>query len=176
MSWNKEVAQLEELGKWMMANFPVIVLVLLAVVFVLLITFVILVIYLRKTTKRYKALMKGVQGQNLEEGIWANEKKLQQVFFEMNVFRERLEVVEEIAQKSIQKVGLLRFDAFEDTGGELSYALALLDKNNSGVVVSSIFGRDDARTYCKYIVKGKAKQPLSAEEEKAIRKSLGLVE
>jgi hypothetical protein len=165
----------EELGKWITINSPVIILSLAIVVLVLLLIFLITIARLRKATKKYKVLVEGVKGENLEESILENSKKLQQVLFEMNIFRERLEVVEDVSKKCIQKVGLLRFDAFENTGGELSYALALLDKENNGVVVSSIFGRDDARTYCKYINKGKSKYPLSVEEEKAIRKALGFV-
>ncbi|MGI6587989.1 MAG: DUF4446 family protein [Peptococcia bacterium] len=167
---------MEEIFKWLSVNSPVVILSLAGAFFVLLIVFLITITRLKKATKKYKVLVDGVKGENLEEKILENSKKLQQVLFEMNIFRERLEVVEDVSKKSIQKVGLLRFDAFDDTGGELSYALALLDKENNGVVISSIFGRDDARTYCKYINRGKSKHPLSAEEQKVIRNALGFVD
>lgn len=167
---------MESIFNWISINIPLIILLLFAIFLILLVVFLVTIARLKKTARQYKALVEGMKGKNLEEIILENGKKLQQVLFEMNIFRDRLEVVEEVSEKSIQKVGLLRFDAFEDTGGELSYALALLDKENNGIVVSSIFGRDDARTYCKYINSGKSKHPLSAEEQKAIRKALGLVE
>lgn len=167
---------MESIFNWISTNFPLIILLLLAISLILLVVFFVTIARLKKTAQKYKALVEGMEGKNLEEIILENGKKLQQVLFEMNIFRDRLEVVEEIGEKSIQKVGLLRFDAFDDTGGELSYALALLNKANNGIVVSSIFGRDDARTYCKYVSGGKSKHPLSAEEQKAIRNALGLVD
>ncbi|MDD2212379.1 MAG: DUF4446 family protein [Clostridia bacterium] len=161
---------------WISANLPIIILSLAGILLILLAIFLVMIRRLGKTTRKYKALIEGAEGKNLEEIVLENGKKLQQVLFEMNIFREKLEVVADISKKSIQKVGLLRFDAFEDTGGELSYALALLNNENNGIVISSIFGRDDARTYCKYVNGGKSKHPLSKEEEKAIRQAFGLVE
>lgn len=165
-----------EWGKWVELNMPTVVIALGVALLVLLLIFCVTLFFLRKATKRYKILVKGVRRGNLEEKILENSKKLQQVLFEMNIFRERIEVAEDVSRKCLQKVGLFRFDAFEDIGGELSYALALLDQENSGVIISSIFGRDDARTYCKYITKGKAPHAFSAEEEKALRNALGFVE
>lgn len=72
----------------------------------------------------------------------------------------------------MQKVAIVRFNAFRDMGGDLSYALALLDSSGSGLVISSIYGRDDARTYAKPVKEGKSSYQLSSEEEEAIKKAL----
>lgn len=167
---------MENLWLLLTANAPLLMLITLGVALLLLIVFIITFAALRRTTKKYKLLVANVSGENLEKCILKNNKKLEQVLFEMNIFRERLEYMESLTHKCVQKVGLYRFDAFPDTGGKLSFALALLDHNDQGVVVSSIFGRDDARVYCKAVQQGKAKQQLSIEEEKAIRRALGFVE
>ena len=69
-------------------------------------------------------------------------------------------------------VGLLRYDAFEDVGGRLSFSCALLDDHADGVVLTSINGRQDTRVYAKPIAEGVSAYNLSNEEEEAIRQAL----
>ncbi|MFN2613582.1 MAG: DUF4446 family protein, partial [Actinomycetota bacterium] len=89
------------------------------------------------------------------------------------------EVVQELAEvrdvlaSAIQRVGLVRFDAFEDMGGKLSFAVALLDAEGTGVVFSSINGRSDTRIYAKPIEQAGSRIPLSEEETEAIKRALG---
>jgi hypothetical protein len=73
---------------------------------------------------------------------------------------------------SVRKVALLRYDAFEDVGGRLSFSCAMLDDQGSGVVLTSINGRQETRVYAKPIHEGRSTYNLSAEEEEAIRKAL----
>lgn len=75
--------------------------------------------------------------------------------------------------RSIQRVGLVRFDAFDDMGGALSFAVALLDADATGVVLSSINGRNETRIYAKPVERGASRINLSTEEEEAIRRALG---
>lgn len=72
---------------------------------------------------------------------------------------------------SLQNIGLVRFDAFPDVGGEQSFALALLDLDKNGVVVSNLYGRTDSRVYAKEIVGGRSNHTLSDEEMDAIRRA-----
>ena len=72
---------------------------------------------------------------------------------------------------AITRIGIVRFSAFADTGGDLSYAMAMLDQHNDGVVVSSIFGRDGSRSYAKPIKNGKSEYKLSTEEESALKEA-----
>jgi hypothetical protein len=74
---------------------------------------------------------------------------------------------------SIRNVGLLRYDAFEDVGGRLSFSCALLDGTGSGVVLTSINGRQETRVYAKPVTGGTSAHNLSLEEEEAIRRALG---
>jgi len=73
---------------------------------------------------------------------------------------------------SVQHVGLLRYDAFEDVGGRLSFSCALLDQHGNGVVLTSINGRQETRVYAKPVADGRSGYNLSTEEEEAIRQAL----
>jgi hypothetical protein len=73
---------------------------------------------------------------------------------------------------SVQNVALLRYDAFEDVGGRLSFSCAMLDDGGSGVVLTSINGRQETRVYAKPIAEGRSSYNLSSEEEEAIRQAL----
>lgn len=74
---------------------------------------------------------------------------------------------------SVRKVALLRYDAFEDVGGRLSFSCALLDDHGNGVVLTSINGRQETRVYAKPVSLGTSSHNLSLEEEEAIRRALG---
>lgn len=73
---------------------------------------------------------------------------------------------------AVRRVGLVRYDAFEDVGGRLSFSCALLDDRGNGVVVTSINGRQDTRVYAKPISDGRSTYNLSIEEEEAIKQAL----
>ena len=74
---------------------------------------------------------------------------------------------------SVRNVALLRYDAFEDVGGRLSFSCAMLDEHGSGVVLTSINGRQETRVYAKPVTQGVSTHNLSLEEEEAIRRALG---
>jgi hypothetical protein len=80
--------------------------------------------------------------------------------------------LEEITHKTIQKVGVVRYNPFADTGGDQSFAIALLDAQGNGVVVSSLHSRTDTRVFAKPVQQGQSKHSLSDEEQEAIRKAL----
>lgn len=79
---------------------------------------------------------------------------------------------EGLIEGAVRHVGLVRYDAFEDVGGRLSFSCALLDDHGNGVVVTSINGRQDTRVYAKPITDAKSRYNLSVEEEEAIRQAL----
>jgi hypothetical protein len=81
-----------------------------------------------------------------------------------------------LIEGAVRRVGLLRYDAFEDVGGRLSFSCALLDEHGSGVVLTSINGRQETRVYAKPVNGGASSHNLSMEEEEAIRRALGSAE
>lgn len=85
---------------------------------------------------------------------------------------ERIGVMEHLSAANIRKVGFLRFNPFRDTGGDQSFSLALLDNEDNGVVLLSLYTREGVRLYAKSIHSGKAKQPLSDEEETVLAEAI----
>lgn len=81
--------------------------------------------------------------------------------------RQQLQV-----EASVRRVGLLRYDAFEDVGGRLSFSCALLDEHGNGVVLTSINGRQETRVYAKPVTAGTSSYNLSSEEGEAIRQAM----
>jgi uncharacterized protein DUF4446 len=80
--------------------------------------------------------------------------------------------LEDLSQRTIQKVAVIRYNPFSDTGGDQSFAIALLDSLGNGVVVSSLHSRTDTRVFAKPVQSGRSKFQLSDEEQDAIRKAL----
>ncbi len=79
--------------------------------------------------------------------------------------------VEAVARRAVQHVGLVRYNPFEDTGSNQSFALALLDEDANGIVLSSLHSRQQTRVYLKEIVAGRCEAALSAEESEALRRA-----
>ena len=82
--------------------------------------------------------------------------------------------VESRSTASLQRVGIVRFNPFEDTGGQQSFAVALLDARGDGFVISSLHSRQATRLYMKQITDGKSDTTLGDEEAEAIRQALGV--
>jgi hypothetical protein len=80
--------------------------------------------------------------------------------------------LEHLSQRTIQKVAVIRYNPFADTGGDQSFAIALLDSLGNGVVVSSLHSRTDTRVFAKPVQSGRSKFQLSDEEQDAIKKAL----
>lgn len=85
----------------------------------------------------------------------------------------KIKNLENISEKTIQKVNLVRFNPFGDIGGNQSFVIALLDNKNDGIVVSSLFSKEGNRVYSKAIKNGKSNNFLSVEEKQAISKAIG---
>ena len=137
----------------------------LAVAFVLLWFIVDLKIKWRKLFGR-KAIPGGELLKELIGRIAKSETRLDDA-------ESRINILEEIARISVQKVGFLRFNPFSDTGGDQSFSLALLDRENNGVVVSSLYAREGTRVYAKAIKNSQPRQPLSEEERRVLGEALG---
>jgi hypothetical protein len=85
----------------------------------------------------------------------------------------RLRELDALSRTDISRIGFVRYDAFDDTGSELSYALALLNREGDGVVLSSIYSRADTRTYGKAVERYVSRTNASAEEQSAIARARG---
>lgn len=107
--------------------------------------------------------------QQLLDGQAAKIERLEAAVRSLAATDRRQEV---LIRGAVRHMGLVRYDAFEDVGGRLSFSCALLDDQASGVVMTSINGRHDTRVYAKPILEGQSSYDLSVEEEEAIRQAL----
>ena len=103
------------------------------------------------------------------------ERDFSEVFSEIKKLEEKLkklsseiEKLKERERKNFRKLSLLRFNPFREMGGNQSFTLVLLDEENNGFVITSLFGKDGSRVYAKPVVGGNSNYPLSEEERKAI--------
>lgn len=123
--------------------------------------------------KRYKKMMTGVDGANLERMMIGCIDSTKSVADENAKLWEENKAIKELLSNALTKVAIVRFRAFEDMGSDLSYAVAMLDSHNNGVILSSIFAREDSRSYAKPIVNGTSTYPMTSEEEDALRQAMG---
>ena len=91
---------------------------------------------------------------------------------ENSEIKHLINIVDEDVRNCIQKVGIVRYSAFKDTGSDLSFALALLDEKNNGVVLNGIYSREMSNIYAKPVENGKSTYTISKEEEEAIKKAM----
>ncbi len=146
--------------------------ILSIIVLILLAWNVFLQIRLEKTRKRIKIFFKGKKTKDLEEVIAEQLKRTKNIEGDIKKLFKWGENLQKITDISIQKIGVVRFNPFKDTGGDQSFAIALLDKGNDGLVISSLYSREDTRIYTKPIEKGASKYHLSEEEKQALQKAM----
>ena len=113
-------------------------------------------------------ITRGSDGRSLEAVLDAHLDKVFGVAREVDDLSARSAMLEANGRKAVQRVGLVRFNPFEETGGNQSFALALLDAAGDGWVLSSLHARSGTRVYAKAITAGRADAGLSAEETAAI--------
>ncbi|EYE88651.1 hypothetical protein Q428_06740 [Fervidicella metallireducens AeB] len=129
---------------------------------------------INRLEKRYKKLMKGSSGKNIEDMIIEYNQKVEDALEVSKNIEEIYKNVDERLKKCIQRVGIVRYRAFDDVGSDLSFSIALLDENNAGVVVTGIYGRNECTTFAKPIENGISKYDLSEEEKLAIKNAINV--
>ena len=142
----------------------VVVLLLIVLIIVMMIMTVSMSLRLSRLNQKYRSFMKGKDAQSLE-------KLFHQRFKEI----DKLNKQNELTKKNLadlNKYGIVKYDAFDDVGGKMSFALAMLDKENTGFILNAIHSRDNCFLYLKEIVKGESYIMLSAEEIDALRQAI----
>jgi hypothetical protein len=125
----------------------------------------------RRLDARLKGITRGPEGRSLEAILDAHLEKVFVVGRELDEVAARTAILEAAQRRSLQRVGLVRYNPFEETGGNQSFALAMLDANGDGWVLSSLHARSGTRVYAKSIKTGRAEAGLSAEESAAIEQA-----
>jgi hypothetical protein len=122
--------------------------------------------------RRVDGLTRGVDGRNLDAVLDAHLDKVFAVGRELDDLGARTAIIEAAGRRAVQRVGLVRFNPFEDTGGNQSFAVALTDAAGNGFIVSSLHSRTGTRLYAKAVAAGRSDGALSAEETEALRIAL----
>ena len=149
------------------------ILILAGLSVILLIAFVVAIIKIAGINKKYKNFMQKLgNGQNIEEDLENYMYRVERVEKQNAEILTAIKNIDSDLEKCIQKVGIVRYNAFKDTGSDLSFALALLDENNNGVVLNGIYSREISNIYAKPVEKGKSSYTISEEEQEAIRKAI----
>lgn len=122
--------------------------------------------------EKYEKFMSGKDAKSLEDVV---NKRFEQVDTLINEDKNNKKQIEDIKENllvAVQKVGIVKYDAFNEMGGKLSFALAMLDKENTGFVINSMHSREGCYTYIKEIIKGESYIQLGEEEKEAVDKAV----
>ncbi len=127
---------------------------------------------LTRFSRRYKIFMRGKDAVSLEMAFaqrFADVDKIEEI---TKMHTNEIRRIKEIQGRTANKIGIVKYDAFPDVGGRLSFALAMLDESDSGFVLNAIHGREGCYTYIKEIVKGESYVVLGQEEKEALRQAV----
>ncbi len=127
---------------------------------------------LKRLEKKYKYFMNGEDGGSLELRLSTEVRELREMVTSSESMLHQQELLATMQLSSFQKVGLVRYDAFDDTGDKLSFSLTVLDGKNNGFILSSLAGHDTSRIYAKKITNGQCKEAISSEEADSINMAL----
>lgn len=152
---------------------PWIGMVTIVLVIALLVYCVILHIRLGSLKKKYDFFMQGDNGASLERKLSVEVSEIRDAAKGLETMMTEQAAIRNIQSNTIQKIGFIKYNAFENIGNDLSFALTLLDGNNNGICISSIYGRNESRIFSKPIVKGKSLVSLSQEELESLNEALG---
>ena len=152
---------------------PMYLIVFLFVIQILLFAFLINVNMKYNRLKTiYTAFLRGKDGKNLEESFFEKFKLLDEVEAIAKENQQEVKDLRKKMQKNYQKVGIVRYDAFNEMGGNLSFVLTMLDDQNSGWLLNAMHSREGCYTYIKEIVNGKSYVELGEEEKESLERAI----
>ena len=141
---------------------------LVAVTFLMFILLFINMIQISVLKKRYKYFMSGRNAESLEDSLLEKLEQMDNLVKVSNVNAQNIDILSKKIKQTFQKVGLVKYDAFNEMGGKLSFSLALLNENDDGIILNAVHSREGCYTYMKDIVAGNAIVNLSEEEKDAL--------
>ena len=151
-----------------------IVIVTLAVICVaLVIMLVVLLVKISKLNTRYLLFMDGADGKSLEDTFHKKFQNMDYINDELNRLDEHMKRMDANLLRTYQKIGIVKYDAFKEIGGTLSFVLVLLTKEDNGFILNSVHSVEGCYTYTKEVKNGSCKISLGEEEEKALNIAIG---
>lgn len=145
------------------------------VVAALLLLILVIVLFVKnsKLNKKYAAFMEGQDGKSLEDAVTLKFKEIETIKEILKKYQVHFNKTDEVLKSTYQKIGIIKYDAFKEMGGNLSFALALLDQEDNGFVINSMHSsREGCYTYIKEIIHGESYVVLAEEEQEALDKAI----
>jgi hypothetical protein len=139
-----------------------------ALLLVLLILVVVLAFRLRSLRRAYKSAVDPDRQEDVFAVLRRHRDDIARLREDLEIVHGNTEHLRHLVRRTVSRIGVVRYDAFEDMGGALSFSAALLDEAGDGVVISAINGRTETRSYAKPVVRGRSEHNLTPEEEQAI--------
>lgn len=148
------------------------VLGLAVIVVILLIIVLVNAVKTTKMRKSYKMFMEGKNGQSLENILQSRLKQVEHLMDAEEENKEQIQIIMDHLDHTYQKVGLVKYNAFEEMGGKLSFSLALLNRKNDGFILNAMHSREGCFTYIKEVIDGNPIIMLADEEREALDMAL----
>lgn len=153
-----------------------VLLYLVLVLLIMQVVFIGIVINLQIKHKRmqekYQIFMRGKDGKSLEKGFLEQFKTVEKLERAVKQNTRDIDTIYKRMKTHYQKIGIVRYDAFQEMGGNLSFVLTMLDENNNGWVFNAMHSREGCYTYIKEIVKGESYMELGEEERESLKKAM----
>lgn len=149
--------------------------ILLSLAGVTLLLFIILLInavQMHKLKKKYKMFMDGKNAKTLEESIMSRMDQIDYLISSNQKNEKDIAMIYKKMKNAFQKVGLVKYDAFHEMGGKLSFSLALLNEVNDGFIINAMHSREGCYTYIKEIIDGNSVIALAEEEKEALNMAM----
>ena len=148
------------------------VIALAALVVVLIIILIVNSVKMSKLKKNYRIFMEGNDAKSLEDTLIKRLDQIDDLMESDKENKEAIQVVLDHLDATYQKVGLVKYDAFNEMGGKLSFSLALLNRKNDGFIINAMHSREGCYTYIKEIINGNSVILLSEEEKEALAEAV----
>ena len=153
-----------------------VLLYLVLVLLIMQVVFIGIVINLQMKHKRmqekYQIFIRGKDGKSLEKGFLEQFKTVEKLERAVKQNTRDIDTIYKRMKTHYQKIGIVRYDAFQEMGGNLSFVLTMLDENNNGWVFNAMHSREGCYTYIKEIVKGESYMELGEEERESLKKAM----
>ena len=146
------------------------------VLFIMQIILIILLVLLgdkyKRLQKSYSVFMRAKNGKSIEKTIFKKFEELEEISDLVKINEKEIEDLRKKVESHYQKAGIVRYDAFHEMGGNLSFALTMLDENDNGWILNAMHSREGCYTYIKEIVRGESYIELSEEEKQKKKKTI----
>lgn len=160
------------ISKYLGSDSDYIIIGLCGVLLILFILTIVNIVQMKKLKKNYRIFMSGKDAKTLEDTLIQRLDQVDSLLESNEENDSNIKVLSKNMQRTYQKMGLIKYDAFHEMGGKLSFSLAMLDMRNNGFIINAMHTREGCYTYIKEIIDGNSVIVLSEEEQEALKRAM----